>query len=406
MKRECLNKIIFIIILLFLILPSCKAPIDSECFDYFKSLENKKFWTKNWLNVELINEENKREVILENNNPLEEMWLNFLNIEILDKNKNDLPIKAVISLISYDGINKKNFSVKICFENRKILEEVLNNMETDEIRNERLLNEKYLKTINEGEKYLDEDKITLAIEKFLEAKNIKDTQEVNYLLDKAYYERGEYYFSIDEMEKAKDDLLKIQNDKNCMEKAKILLDKIQKSENERLARLDKNVQKSYEEFKKIYFYKHVLEDKTFEQKDISIFPYLGATETEKWFFLRLRLYSSFSLGRLFAQQIRVIIDDKSYKTPIYDTLNPNVINDIWSYGVYERIDFKDSDKEVEELVTAVINAPLGTPIKFRIYGTKYYIDYTLSKEEHLAWKDIMYYYYNILKQTVFETQET
>jgi len=88
------------------------------------------------------------------------------------------------------------------------------------------------------------------------------------------------------------------------------------------------------------------------------------------------------------------VGNEVYETPVYDMFSDNVTHDVWYGGVYERIDFKGSDSQVNELIREVVNAPLGTQIKFRVEGEEYYREFTMTREEHQAWKDIMYFYDN------------
>lgn len=253
---------------------------------------------------------------------------------------------------------------------------------------------KYELLIKEGKKLLEEDKITDSIEKFLEAKKLKNTEEVNKLLDAAYFERGEYFYNIGNFEKAKEDLEKVKYDSDLVNKAAIILDKITKQEQERDERIKKNIIEEHDEFKKITIYVHVLEKKNIINKMFSIFPFIGKSKTEKWFILRLMLYRSFNSYRswLFVNEIIALVNDKSYDIPSYTLTRSFVDRGLLNNGYYERINFPCTEQKVVEFVRAIVDEPLGTKIKFRIYGSKGYIDYTLTKEEHLAWKDIMYFY--------------
>ena len=86
---------------------------------------------------------------------------------------------------------------------------------------------KFNQLFEEGKKLIEEDHLTDGISKLLEAKKIKSNEEINKLLEDAYFERGEYFFNQKEYEKAKADLSKVSPKSENYTKAKELLDEIE-----------------------------------------------------------------------------------------------------------------------------------------------------------------------------------
>lgn len=135
-------KLKLIITIIFIFLISCKPTIKKECLTFFESLENQKFWSKTPFELVLIDEYGNKQNIYENAPLNTEIWIQFLTIEYKEVNRKNEPIKANINISYYNGSKISYLYISINEENRKVLEDVISNMETDEIMKEGLINEK------------------------------------------------------------------------------------------------------------------------------------------------------------------------------------------------------------------------------------------------------------------------
>lgn len=70
----------------------------------------------------------------------------------------------------------------------------------------------------EGTSLIDQDRLTDGINRLEDAKNIKNTEEIQKALDKAYLERAQFYFDSKEYKKARLDIEQIKNRQPAAEK--------------------------------------------------------------------------------------------------------------------------------------------------------------------------------------------
>ena len=361
-------------------------PIAQECLDYFKSLENQKYWSQQSTETK-IEDASNGSISPFINESKKEWYLKFYNLDIILKDKTGAPLKATIKATVLDTKTDKEITYQLLVNesNEESLKNVLAKSATDEQRNSRVYNS----IMAEVKKLIAEGKLDLAMQKIGDARSYEDTDEAESLLDSLYYKQGESLYKNKDYEQAKGKLSYIHYDKNWIKKAQDLINAIDAQKKVELTRVRNTLRKSRDEFKEATFYEHYLDLEG--MWGFFLFPYIGVDNNHKWYFLRLHMYSA---DWLFADKIYAIVGDNKYETPVYDMFNDNVTQEVVSGGVYERIDFKGSDFQVNELVRAVVNAPLGTRIKFRVEGKNDYFDFAMSRENHQAWKDIMYFYDN------------
>lgn len=157
----------------------------------------------------------------------------------------------------------------------------------------------------------------------------------------------------------------------------------------RMNSIKSQLRKDYDEFRQITFLEHKQDPNTLSREKPYFFPYIGYDQSGKWMFARARIFTE---EWIFMEQVMVVIGNRTYSTPVYPSYSDLVTHDVWTGGVFERIDFRWSDSEVEELGRAIADAPLGTTIKVRFAGSRRNFDFTLSRSQHQAWKDMIFYY--------------
>jgi len=394
--------LLMIVVFLVTFFAGCKSstPIAQACLDYFKSLESQKFWSQQSVDVKI--EDASNEYISPFTNESKKEWyVKFYSLDIVSKDKTGAPVKATITANILDTKANKELTYQIIVNenNEEALKTILDKSESDDQRNSRL----YSSTLSEAKKLISGGKLDLAIQKIGEARRVKDTDEVKSLLDSVYYTQGESLYKNKDYDQAKNKLRNVLYDANWKNKAQILLSKIDAEEKAaaaaKLEKARKALWPKEDKFKNVTFIMHDLDPDNLAKGKIYLFPYIGTTGiypssdygSNKWYFLRLQMYFD---DWIFAEKVDALVGDVKYETPVYDMFDDNVTQEVWNYGVFEKIDFKDSDSQVDELVRAVVNAPIGTNIKFRIEGKDHYREFTMTREEHQAWKDVMYFYDN------------
>lgn len=99
---------------------------------------------------------------------------------------------------------------------------------------------------------------------------------------------------------------------------------------------------------------------------------------------------------LFMDSITVKVGDFVVSTPKYTSLSDNVRQKVLDDGnVFETIIAPWTDPGVEVIGRAIAEAPLGTAIRVRLSGSEGNVDYTMTRAEHQAWKDMVFYYDNL-----------
>lgn len=296
---------------------SSVKPLSPSTLDYFKVLEEQKYWTSTNPQLTLDTPEESKAVFVSDD--AGERSLLFGKVDVLTKDKKGNPTKAVISATICEEGKTSTCAFLVSDSNRTKLSDGLKAFETDQERTERLRKE-------------------------------------------------------EEQRKREQERLKKERETS-----------------QRMQKLAKAFRRTYDEFRQITFIEHPLDPETLAFGKPYFFPYIGYNKESKWMFLRMQMYTE---DWLFADSVIVLVGDKSYSTPQYESYDRNVTHDVWSGGVFERIDFRWSDVEVQSLGRAIASAPLGTKIKVRFQG-KQHKDFTLTQAEHLAWKDMIFYFDNL-----------
>jgi len=367
-----------------------KQPITQETLNYFEDLQNKTFWIQKSSALELNEIKQGKVVLVEGGNYPKGWHIAFLKVNILSENKEGEPTKAVITtaVFATENDSGKNYQFLVEADNEKQLENFLTNTITDEHRRDVLYNA----AMESAKNFITNGKWDDAIAEINKAHNYKDTTEAESLLDSVYYYKGRSLYKIGEYERAKQVLSLVKHNESWIKQAKGLMGAIDAKKKEKLEKAKRVLRVTKDEFKETTFYNHYLDPKKNPTKGkIYLFPYIGVNQVHKWYFLRLHMYLD---DWLFAEKVYAIVGNKHYETPAYDSLNKNVTHDVWYNGIHENIDFDGDNSQVNSLVRAVVNAPLGTKIKFRIEGIDHYRDITMTREEQQAWKDVMYFYDN------------
>jgi len=156
-----------------------------------------------------------------------------------------------------------------------------------------------------------------------------------------------------------------------------------------LARIKKKLRFNHDKFRDITFAEHSIDFREKQDRKPYLLPYIGYGAGQKWYFVRAQLHAN---SWYFVSRAIVLISDKErHLTPEYPSYDDNVTHEATYGGIYERIDFRGADEQVDTLAHAVAAAPAGTRIAVRLTG-EYSMDGELTREEHQAWKDIMFYY--------------
>lgn len=162
-----------------------------------------------------------------------------------------------------------------------------------------------------------------------------------------------------------------------------------------MARIKKTLRFDYDKFRDITFIKHPVDSQEKSSRRPYLLPYIGHTAKDKWYFVRAQLYAD---SWYFVDQAMVLIgQDERYSTPEYRSYDENVTRETTYGGIYECIDFRGTNADVDALARAIAAAPLGTCICIRLAGD-YALEGELSKDEHQAWRDIMFYYDHLVPE--------
>jgi len=280
---------------------SSSVPISQECLDYFKSLENQKYWSQQSTEAK-IEDSSGESISPFVNEGKKEWYLKFYNLDIISKDKTGLPLKATIKISVLDTKTGEEvtYDLLVNESNEETLKNILANSETDEQRNHRIYNS----FMTEAKKLIAEGKLDLAMQKIGDARHYEDTDEAKSLLDSLYYKQGESLYKNKNYDQAKAKLKNVIYDANWINKAKALLSKIDAEEKAvaeaKLKSATKSLRKKEDKFKNVTFIMHELDPdgENLRKGKIYLFPYIGTTGiypssdygSIKWYFLRLQMY--------------------------------------------------------------------------------------------------------------------
>lgn len=372
------------------------TPISDDTLSFFNKLQNQTFWMKNPVTLQLQDVHGKT-IVLSNSKHLANWRLVFADLKILKKDKDGHPTVAVIASEVYPESQYHEFLVNK--QNQKALEIfIANAISTDQ---------KYSALIESAKQYIEKGKWDNAITVLQKALNMKRTDKAESLLASVYYYKGRSFYRAGDYNSALVWLGNVKYNQSWIKAAKALIATIKakqqaekeakiKAQKEKLARIRRELTVDKDEFRQVTFYQHYRSVPKYMSLDhLYLFPYIGVNKSHKWYFLCFEAYMS---EWLFANKVYAIVGGKHYETPAYNSFDPNVTHKVVDGGVIEKVDFDGSDPQVDALVRAVVNAPLGTTIKFRIDGTEGYKEFTMTREEQQEWKDVMYFYdYGIKK---------
>lgn len=151
------------------------------------------------------------------------------------------------------------------------------------------------------------------------------------------------------------------------------------------------LEKSWDEFRGVGFLQHPdrRAQANIYRPRAYFYPYIGYDQNSYWVWVRA-VYEADSW--LFINQVMVLVGDKVYKTERVSIFDDNVVREVESGGIMERVDFSMRLSGTKDLAYAIANAQEGEEIKVRFVGDTYHYDFYLSTPVRRAWQDIIWYY--------------
>jgi len=378
----------------------CKSEsISTECMDYFTSLKGKKYWAQQPIDLTLEDKDGKDISPLKMEEPEEECCIEFYNIKITSKNKNNQPMEAIVTL----NVSDTELVIKVNNKNEKALKKVLPETETDEARNTRL----YGVAFNNAKDFLEKEDYQSCISEINEAKKYIVTDELNTMSDSAHYKIGEVYCEEKKYTQAITELQQVQFDKDTKDKAEILLKEIGQKVKAELDRIQRTLSIEYSKSSEStsYIPKLAFRDQGTTAMgtnmssgelvwgNINFLPSMIISKNGKRT-CYITLFLTIS-DWIFANQVTITIRNKKYSTSKCNESDTKRTIDA-AGNFFEAILFSLDIPQNNEFARTLVNVPLGEKMELKVAGKEEltFLLCDVSEAEHQAWKDMIFFYDN------------